>query len=55
MIKLKEEFLHKRNTPPMVLKTDLKRLNLAELGKFDVIMMDPPWKEYKDRLGNMNY
>lgn len=39
----------------MVLKTDLKRLNLAELGKFDVIMMDPPWKEYKDRLGTMNY
>jgi len=36
----------------MVLKTDLKKLNLSELGKFDIIMVDPPWQEYKERLGN---
>ncbi len=34
----------------MVLKTDLKKYDLKELGKFDVILIDPPWEEYKDRL-----
>ena len=34
----------------MVLKADLKKLDLKQLGKFDIILVDPPWEEYSKRL-----
>lgn len=34
----------------MVLKTDIRDLELKQLGKFDVILMDPPWEEYSRRM-----
>jgi mRNA (2'-O-methyladenosine-N6-)-methyltransferase len=34
----------------MVLKTDIRSLDLKRLGKFDVILMDPPWEEYGRRV-----
>lgn len=46
LIKRKNEVLSKRATPPMSLKTDLKSFDLSVLGKFDVILIDPPWEEY---------
>lgn len=49
LIKLKNEVLKKRATPPMWLKCDLKTFDLSTLGKFDVILIDPPLKEYYRR------
>ncbi len=46
LIKRKNDILTKRATPPMFLKTDLKAFDLSSLGKFDVILVDPPWEEY---------
>jgi mRNA m6A methyltransferase non-catalytic subunit len=37
----------------MYLKADLKKFDLTQLGLFDVILMDPPWKEYYKRAENM--
>jgi N6-adenosine-specific RNA methylase IME4 len=50
LIKRKNEVLQKRATPPMWLKCDLKGYDLSTLGKFDVILMDPPLKEYKSKM-----
>jgi len=50
LIKLKEEVIQKRNHPTQYIKADLKQYNLSELGKFDVILIDPPWQEYEDRV-----
>ena len=49
LIKLKNEVLKKRATPPMWLKCDLKTFDLSTLGKFDVILIDPPLPEYYRR------
>jgi N6-adenosine-specific RNA methylase IME4 len=50
LIKLKDKILHDRNHPPMCLGRDLREVNWSELGQFDVIMVDPPWMEYKTRI-----
>lgn len=50
LIKRKNEVLQKRATPSMGLKCDLKGYDLSILGKFDVILIDPPLKEYQLRL-----
>jgi len=34
----------------MCIKTEIKNLDFSYLGKFDVILMDPPWEEYKRRV-----
>ena len=49
LIKLKNEVLKMRATPPMWLKCDLKTFDLSTLGKFDVILIDPPLPEYYRR------
>ena len=49
LIKLKNEVLKVRATPPMWLKCDLKTFDLSTLGKFDVILIDPPLPEYYRR------
>ena len=49
LIKLKNDVLIKRATPPMWLKCDLKTFDLSTLGKFDVILIDPPLPEYYRR------
>ena len=49
LIKLKNEILKKRATPAMWLKCDLKTYDLSTLGKFDVILIDPPLPEYYNR------
>lgn len=38
----------------MFLKKNLKEFDLASLGKFDVILMDPPWEEYYKRIENLD-
>jgi len=51
LITLKDDILAKRATPAMSLKVDLKEHDLTALGtKFDVILVDPPWEEYKQRV-----
>ena len=36
--------------PPRYKKVDLKTFDLTSLGtKFDVILIDPPWEEYRRR------
>lgn len=43
LIKLKDELISDTASPPMYLQTDLKTLDLKELGsKFDVILIEPP-------------
>jgi N6-adenosine-specific RNA methylase IME4 len=49
LIKRKNEVLQKRATPAMWAKCDLKNYDLSTLGKFDVIMIDPPLPEYQRR------
>lgn len=52
LIKLKTELLQKRNHPPLVLNMNLKELpvHYKMMGKFDIILVDPPWEEYKQKL-----
>ena len=49
LIKIKDQIIKKRQTPPQYIKADLKTFDLTTLGKFDVILMDPPWEEYSRR------
>ena len=49
LIKLKDDLIRKRGTHPMYIKGDLKNYDIRSLGKFDVIMVDPPWEEYYRR------
>lgn len=54
LIKLKDEIISKRATPGMSLKCDLKTFDLSTLGtKFDVVLLDPPWEEYRERVAGM--
>eukprot|EP01126_Amoeba_proteus_P034198 TRINITY_DN3394_c0_g1_i3.p1 TRINITY_DN3394_c0_g1~~TRINITY_DN3394_c0_g1_i3.p1 ORF type:complete len:303 (-),score=60.18 TRINITY_DN3394_c0_g1_i3:79-987(-) len=48
----KEDLIKLRATPPFYINIDLKKIDLSELGaQFDVILVDPPWKEYYLRCG----
>jgi len=51
LVTLKNEHIVSNATPPMYLQTpDLKKFDLPSLGgKFDVILVDPPWEEYRRR------
>lgn len=49
LIQLKDDLIKKRATPPMYIKADLKTFDIKQLGKFDVILVDPPWEEYYKR------
>ena len=49
-----DSYLTTRNHPPMYLKERVKELDLPQLGEFDVIMIDPPWEEYKKRAEFFN-
>ncbi len=39
----------------MYIKADLKSFDLSQLGKFDVILMDPPWIEYEKRTEGFSH
>jgi mRNA (2'-O-methyladenosine-N6-)-methyltransferase len=50
LISLKNDLIRRFATEPMAIKCDLKTFDLTSLGaKFDVILIDPPWDEYKRR------
>ena len=56
LIDRKNQLLRIRNPPAMHIKADLKEFDLSQMGQFDVILMDPPWKEYEKRIANIeNY
>lgn len=54
LIKMKNDVIRKRATPPMHIKADLKTFDLSSLGKFDVILVDPPWTEYARRASGLS-
>eukprot|EP01056_Protomagalhaensia_sp_Gyna25_P000874 Protomagalhaensia_sp_Gyna_25__873@NODE_1421_length_1851_cov_123_456402_g1146_i0_p1_GENE_NODE_1421_length_1851_cov_123_456402_g1146_i0NODE_1421_length_1851_cov_123_456402_g1146_i0_p1_ORF_typecomplete_len438_score69_02MTA70/PF05063_14/2_4e44EF_assoc_1/PF08355_12/1_6EF_assoc_1/PF08355_12/3_4e02_NODE_1421_length_1851_cov_123_456402_g1146_i0401314 len=50
LIQEKVEIRNARVHPPQFLRCNLKRFDLASLGtQFDVILVDPPWEEYRRR------
>ena len=50
LIKAKDAKIAERATAPTYKKVDLKTFDLTTLGtKFDVIVVDPPWEEYRRR------
>ena len=53
LIKRKTEVIKKRGTPAMCLKADLRSLDLSTLGKFDIILVDPPWEGYWRRVAGL--
>ncbi|KAF8822846.1 putative N6-adenosine-methyltransferase [Cardiosporidium cionae] len=47
----KRDVVQKRATPAQHIHADLRMFDLSSLGtKFDVILVDPPWFEYYDRV-----
>lgn len=53
LLQFKDDLLKKRNHPPMFIKANLKELDFNSLGKYDVILVDPPWEEYKTRIAGL--
>ncbi|CAL8103643.1 unnamed protein product [Calicophoron daubneyi] len=54
LIRLKDELIQSRATPPMYLQADLKTFDLTKLqSKFDVVLIEPPLEEYNRMHGAM--
>ncbi|KAF7257678.1 hypothetical protein EG68_05255, partial [Paragonimus skrjabini miyazakii] len=52
LIRLKDELIQSKATPPMYLRADLKTFDLNELeSKFDVVLIEPPLEEYHRMTG----
>lgn len=49
LIQEKTSLIRLKNHPPVYIKEDLKKYDLSKLGRFDVILIDPPWEEYEKR------
>ena len=50
LIEAKDTLINERATEPTYKKVDLHTFDLTTLGtKFDVILVDPPWEEYRRR------
>ena len=50
LVDLKDALIAERATPPACRQVDLRTFDLTELGtKFDVVLIDPPWEEYRRR------
>uniref|UniRef100_A0A7S0NXZ0 Uncharacterized protein n=1 Tax=Calcidiscus leptoporus TaxID=127549 RepID=A0A7S0NXZ0_9EUKA len=51
LVELKDQLISERATPPTYKRVDdLKEFDLTTLGtKFDVVLVDPPWEEYRRR------
>lgn len=51
LVRLKDAMITEHMTPSFHLKCDLRQYDLKNLGaKFDVILVDPPWEEYRIRM-----
>jgi len=51
LIQLKDEVIKARSHPPQHIQADLRSFDLESLmTKFDVIVVDPPWEEYRQRV-----
>lgn len=56
LIKLKDEIISERATPPMYLQCDLDTFDLVDLKyKFDVILIEPPLEEYQRRCPGLMF
>ncbi|TPP57604.1 N6-adenosine-methyltransferase subunit METTL14 [Fasciola gigantica] len=52
LIRLKDDLIRSRATPPMYLRADLKTFDLNDLqSKFDVVLIEPPLEEYRRMNG----
>ena len=50
LIQAKDERIAERASPAMFKRVDLRTFDLTTLGtKFDVVLIDPPWEEYRRR------
>jgi len=50
LVDLKDRRIAERATPPTCKRVDLRNFDLTTLGtKFDVVLIDPPWEEYRRR------
>ena len=50
LIEAKDERIATRASPAMFKNVDLRSFDLTTLGtKFDVVLIDPPWEEYRRR------
>lgn len=54
LLRLKASLVKARSHPEQFLKADIRTLNPATLGKFDVILVDPPWPEYFKRVAMLD-
>jgi N6-adenosine-specific RNA methylase IME4 len=50
LLKLKDDLLRHRNHPALALRKHPRDIKWEEMGQFDVILVDPPWMEYKNRV-----
>ncbi|RMX52244.1 hypothetical protein pdam_00007955 [Pocillopora damicornis] len=56
LIRLKDEIISERATPPMYLQCDLDMFDLDDLEcKFDVLYIDPPLEEYQRRAAGTTF
>lgn len=53
LIKLKNEIKGFRSHPAIYLKQDIRTFPVENLGKFDVLLVDPPWEEYKNNSSQL--
>lgn len=54
LLKLKAELIAIRSHPAMHLKANIFDLDLTGFPQFDVIVIDPPWEEYKNRVSTVS-
>lgn len=50
LLRLKKQLLNIRSHPAMYKKQDMRNINPNEFGVFDLVLIDPPWEEYKSRI-----
>lgn len=53
LLRMKAKLIQDRAHPAVHLKADIFKLDLSNFPQFDVVMIDPPWEEYKRRVANI--
>lgn len=48
-----KELIQDRAHPPVLIKGDIFKMDLTSFPQFDVVLIDPPWEEYKKRVMNI--
>lgn len=53
LLRLKAKLIQDRAHPAVHLKVDIFKLDFTQLPQFDIVLIDPPWEEYKKRVVNI--